>query len=82
MFRPGNIAYAYSLIAIAVLLLAVFVINYYVSVIIPFNNEKKYIEEEIQRSVGRARRHWQKKLKKHKLTLVPFIGKWLSKKVK
>ncbi len=82
MFRPGNLIYAYMLIIITVVLLSVLVVNYYTNVIVPFIKDKEYIKAEIGRSTGHAKKHWQKKLKRHNLSLIPFIGKFLAKKVK
>ena len=70
----------FLVLVIVIALAVIFVICE--KVLIPFNAKTRYIKMEIKRSNGSERRHWQKKLKKHYLRSVPFIGKFLLRYIK
>lgn len=43
------------------------------SVLIEFFRKLRYINDEINRTVGREQKHWRKKKKRLLLSLIPFL---------
>ena len=50
--------------------------------IIPFKSYARYLKMEIKRSYGNEYRYWKRKLKRHYVRSIPFIGKFLVRFIK
>lgn len=78
-----NTDYNSEFILFLIVFLIVFlaIIAFVLIVWIPFRDELRYIEMEINRSQGGEKRYWEREKKKHYLKLIPF-SKILFKKRK
>ena len=64
----------------------VLIIFYILSVILyfltkAFRENGRYIKGEIKRSSGERRLYWKKELKKHYVSHIPIVGKYLGKRM-
>ena len=46
-----------------------------------FRENGRYIKGEIKRSVGERKLYWKKELKKHYVSHIPIVGKYLEKRM-
>lgn len=74
-----NIEFAlYYIVLIIIILFCILV--FYVYVIKPFVEEKRYIKSEIKRAYNeKERKYWKKKLKKLYIAYIPIIGRKILK---
>ena len=56
------------------LFVAIFVLRFMGNVYMPFIEERDIIKMEIMRSHGEERAHWQRELKRLRLSMIPVIG--------
>ena len=61
-----------AILAIVTIILILLCIRF-VPMITDFRDELRYINEEIRRTEGQERAHWEKKKKKLWLSLLPFV---------
>ncbi|MBQ9736991.1 MAG: hypothetical protein IJV86_01125 [Clostridia bacterium] len=66
--------YALSMIIVIVGFFIIFA--FYVNVVMPFMEERKYIKKEIKRSDGEEYYYWKRELKRLYLTHMPIIGRF------
>ncbi len=64
-------------IALVAFLLLALLVKFFVEIYIPLATECDFIREEIARSYGDGREHWENELKKLYMRSVPFIGGYL-----
>lgn len=73
----NNTSYDYGYLFILTLVIIV-IILFFISVVIPFCNQRKYIKTEIARSTGREKKYWKKELRKLWLSLLPFSNYFIN----
>lgn len=65
---------------IALFMIFLLLLVFYLKKIIPFMRKKDYIKMEMERSQGSEYRHWERKLKRHYLRQIPIFGNMIIKK--
>ncbi len=67
-------------IMLAAFTLFVLVMIVIFKVIVPFLQDKRFIEGEMERTDGETYRYWENELKKLYLSQIPLVGRGLAKK--
>lgn len=75
MERSGD----YTMFAVVIIVFLVVFCIYLVKTIIPFVDRCRYIKMEMNRSEGGEYLYWKKKLKRHYIRNIPFVGKLILK---
>ena len=55
--------------------------SFYMKVLVPFYNERRYIKMEIERSSGKKKDYWKRQLKILYLLHIPIIGPFIINKI-
>lgn len=63
----------YVLIGVMAVLVVILLIIFFVNWLSEFEQELKYINNEINRTEGREKKHWQKQRRRLFLSIIPFI---------
>lgn len=75
-----DILFLFLGICMLLLIAAIFLLKFIVSVYIPFVEEREFIRTEITRTHGNERMHWEHELKRLYISQIPFIGVMLAEK--
>ena len=70
--------YDYTSFIILILIVCFIVIYFTINIVIS-THERSHILIEIERSEGRERQRWEKKLRKVYINMIPIIGKLITK---
>ena len=62
--------------------LIILLLDYYIRRVVPYQRRARYIKMEIGRSHGRERERWERRLKRHYVRAIPFIGKRIARNMK
>lgn len=58
----------------------VFAIKFFLTMYLPFVEEREYIEEKIKSKSGEERQFWEAELKNLYIGIIPFIGDYIVRK--
>lgn len=77
-------SHTYGILTIIVLAFIVFFLFYvyYKKFLISFIRRKNYIKMEMGRSEGEEYLQWKRRLKRHYIRSIPFIGKWIWRRIR
>lgn len=64
-------------VALIAFLVLTLLFKFFVEIYIPFATERDFIRDEIVRSYGEGRAHWENELKKLYMRNIPLIGGYL-----
>ena len=70
---------------IVIFVVSLFVLGFYafyVKIIKPLIEKKNSIKEEMRYSHGREHAYWKKELKRFYISCIPFIGKFISRRMR
>ncbi|MDY3929373.1 MAG: hypothetical protein SOZ34_08445 [Clostridia bacterium] len=78
MNQNSNDFFLYTITVLPILLICIAV--FFLNVIYPFNEKRKFIKSEIRRSDGKEYNYWKRELKKLYIEHIPIFG-WLIRKL-
>ena len=79
MGQNSNYAWFYYIVVLPIIFICIFA--FYMNVIHPFTEEKKYIKSEMRRSYGDEYYYWKRELRNLYIENIPVFG-WIIRRFK